>query len=214
MEPRGESLPETSALTSNPATSPSSQEIAGIALSMRIPPFWRDKPRLWFVTFEAATSSLQKNQSQLSQMVIARLEKEDIEQIADLLYNPPETNEYQALKDRLISAYEESDSRQFQTLLSNMELGDQKPSQLLRRMRNLARNKVPDSTLQLMWANLLPTNIRSVLAVSETFQSKTTLDEQAALADKIIEQSTVCGARYQARATGHRAATAGHSCLR
>ncbi|XP_041986157.1 uncharacterized protein LOC121738268 [Aricia agestis] len=150
MEPRGESLPETSALTSNPATSPSSQEIAGIALSMRIPPFWRDKPRLWFVTFEAATSSLQKNQSQLSQMVIARLEKEVIEQIADLLYNPPETNEYQALKDRLISAYEESDSRQFQTLLSDMELGDQKPSQLLRRMRNLARNKVPDSTLQLM----------------------------------------------------------------
>lgn len=166
-----------------------SSEVAGIALSMRIPPFWRDKPRLWFFSFEAATADQRKSQAQLAQMVLTQLDKQDIEQIADLLYKPPETGLYNALKDRLITAYEESDSQQFQKLLSEMELGDQKPSQLLRRMRNLARDKVPDSTLQLLWTTHLPSHVSSVLAVSESFSSKTKLDDLALLADKMMERT-------------------------
>lgn len=172
---------------SNPAKE---QEIASISLSLRIPPFWRDRPRLWFISFEAATNDLKKSQAQLAQMVIAQLEKQDIEQISDLLYNPPSTDQYSSLKNRLISAYEESDSRQLQKLLSEIELGDQKPTQLLRRMRTLARDKVPDSTLRLMWINHLPPHVRSVLAVSETFSTQTKLDELALLADKMIENSS------------------------
>lgn len=168
----------------------SQQEVAGIALSMRIPPFWRDKPRLWFISFEAATSDQKRGQAQLAQMVIAQLDKVDIEQVSDLLFNPPETDLYNKLKERLITVYEESDNRQFQKLLSDMELGDQKPSQLLRRMRTLARDKVPDSTLRLMWTNHLPSHVRSVLAVSETFKTQTALDELALLADKMLENSS------------------------
>ncbi|XP_026744647.1 uncharacterized protein LOC113505981 [Trichoplusia ni] len=142
---------------------------------MRIAPFWRDRPRLRFISFEAATHDLKKGQAQLAQVVIAQLERQDIEQIMDLLYNPPEENQYDAIKERLISAYEESDNLQFQKLLSEMELGDQKPTQLLRCMRNLARDKVPDTTLRLMWTNHLPSHVRSVLAVSESFSTKTAL---------------------------------------
>ncbi|XP_045453892.1 uncharacterized protein K02A2.6-like [Melitaea cinxia] len=121
-------------------------------------------------------------------MVIARLEKQDIEQISDLLYNPPESKPYQAIKERLITAYEESDNRQFQKLLSEMELGDQKPSHLLRRMRDLARDRIPDATLRILWTNHLPPHIRSVLAVSDSFSTKTALEELALLADKMLEQ--------------------------
>lgn len=163
-------------------------EIANISLALRIPPFWRDRPRLWFYSFEAATHDQKKGEQQMAQMVIARLEKQDIEQISDLLYNPPETKPYQAIKERLITAYEESDSRQFQKLLSEMELGDQKPSQLLRRMRDLARDRIPDNTLRLMWTNHLPSHVRSVLAVSDSFSTKTALEELALLADKMMEQ--------------------------
>lgn len=166
------------------------QELAGIALSMRIPPFWRDKPRLWFISFEAAIADLNKGQAQLAQMVIAKLEKQDIEQIADILHNPPTTNQYTTLKNRLVSAYEESDNRQLQKLLSEVELGDQKPTQLLRRMRSLALDKVPDSTLRMMWTNHLPPHVRSVLAVSDSFSTKTALDELALLADKMMETSS------------------------
>lgn len=171
-------------------------EITNISLALRIPPFWRDRPRLWFYSFEAATHDQKKGEQQLAQMVIARLEKQDIEQISDLLYNPPETKPYQAIKERLISTYEESDSRQFQKLLSEMELGDQKPSHLLRRMKDLARDRIPDATLRIMWTNHLPSHIRSVLAVSESFSTKTALEELALLADKMMEQhrevSAIC----------------------
>lgn len=165
------------------------QEIAAIALSMRVPPFWRDKPRLWFITFEAAVSDLKKSDVQKAQMVVAQLTKEDIEQICDLLENPSE-RPYNAIKERLISVYEESDGKQLQKLLSDMELGDQKPSQLLRRMRNLAHNKVPDNTLRLMWVNLLPAQVRSVLVVSDTISKDTALDELAKMADKMMEQTS------------------------
>lgn len=156
---------------------------------MRVPPFWRDRPRLWFITFEAATHDLKKGQAQLAQLVIAQLEKQDIEQISDLLYNPPAEKYYDALKARLISVYEESEGRQFQKLLSEMELGEQRPSQLLRRMRDLARDKVPDSTLRLMWMNHLPSHVRSVLVVSDTISKTAALDELSLLADKMMEQS-------------------------
>ncbi|XP_052742382.1 uncharacterized protein LOC128198895 [Bicyclus anynana] len=173
----------------NASVADSQGEIAGIALSMRVPPFWRDKPRLWFISFEAATADLKKSQDQLAQMVVAQLQKEDIEQISDILFDPPATDLYTAVKNRLISAYEESDSRQLQKLLSEIELGDQKPTQLLRRMRFLAREKVPDSTLRILWTNHLPSHVRSVLAASESFSTKTALDELAILADKMVESS-------------------------
>lgn len=165
------------------------QDVAGISLSLKVPPFWRDKPRLWFISFEATTSHLKRNQTELARMVIAQLDKEDIEEISDLLYDPSETNQYQILKDRLISIYEDSDSKQLQRLLSYTELGDQKPSQLLRRMRDLARKKIPDETLKLMWMNLLPTHIRSMLIVSETCKSQADLSDLAALADRMVETS-------------------------
>lgn len=173
----------------NEASTSQSTEVSSIALSMRIPPFWRENPRLWFMTFEAATDDLKRSSSQLAQMVLVKLEKADIEQISDILFNVTKEQQYNAIKDRLISVYEESESRQFQKLLAEMELGDQKPTQLLRRMRNLARDKISDSTLRMMWTKLLPAHVRSVLAVSETFSCKTTLEELALLADKMLEQA-------------------------
>lgn len=182
---------ESGSSTTDPQdVSLSTQQIAGISLSLRVPPFWRDKPRLWFITFEAATRDVKKSEAQRAQMVIAQLEKEDIEQICDLLYNPPADHQYTAIKERLISVYEESDSKQLQKLLSDMDLGDQKPSQLLRRMRSLAHKKVPDDTLRLMWMNLLPAHVRSVLVVSDTISKETALEELAKLADKMMEQTS------------------------
>lgn len=175
--------------TTPPPVPPPRNELAGIALTMRIPKFWRDRVKLWFISFEAVTADLKKGQKELAQMVIAQLEKQDVEQVADLLYQPPDANLYDALKERLISVYEESEERQLQQLLSEMELGDQKPTQLLRRMKGLAHKKINDETLRMMWMNLLPAHVRSVLVVSDKISKNTALDDLALLADKMMEQS-------------------------
>lgn len=65
-----------------------------------------------------------------------------------------------------------------------MELGDKKPSQLLREMRSLAGTQVNDDFLKTLFLQRLPINVRSILATS-----KDELDNLAAMADKIIEFS-------------------------
>ncbi|CAH0403016.1 unnamed protein product [Chilo suppressalis] len=65
-------------------------------------------------------------------MAVAKLNKEALRQVSDLIQSPPATEKYNALKRRLIAVYEESAESQFQKLVSEMDLGTQKPSQLLR----------------------------------------------------------------------------------
>ncbi|XP_047532108.1 uncharacterized protein LOC125067493 [Vanessa atalanta] len=155
-------------------------ELAVVTVSSRIPEFWCDQPRLWFVQCEAILVPQKLSRFNL---VVTKLGKEVIQQVSDILLKPPDVKKYDTLKERLLKVYEESEIRQFQKLLSEMELGDQKPSQLLRRMRDLAREKISDETLRIMWQGHLPPSVRGVLAVSEVRD----LENLAAIADKVME---------------------------
>ena len=92
------------------------------------------------------------------------------------------------MKTRLIQTYDESDQTKLERLLSNVELGDLKPSQLLRRMQNLAGDNIAEKTLRVIWTKHLPPSVRAILAVSETIAKKTELSELAIMADKMLEQ--------------------------
>lgn len=67
--------------------------------------------------------------------------------------------------------------------MSEMELGSQKPSQLLRKMKDLARDNIPDDTLKLLWENLLTSTVRAVLAVTECKE----LSKLAAVDNDVLE---------------------------
>lgn len=157
-------------------------EVAAISVASRLSEFWCDKPHLWFDQTEAILGPQKLSDETRYNLVVGKLGKNILEQVSDILRNPPESNKFQALKTRLISVYEESESRQFEKLL-NVEMGEQKPSQLLRRMRDLAHGKVDEATLSKMWLRLLPTSVKGVLAVA----SCKDLDSNAAAADKIFE---------------------------
>ena len=68
-------------------------------------------------------------------------------------------------------------------LLNEVRLGDSTPSQLLRKMRTLASNKVPESVIKARWLALLPINTKRILKI---FQASS-LDEYAASADELLE---------------------------
>ncbi|KAL0821350.1 hypothetical protein ABMA28_005939 [Loxostege sticticalis] len=186
--------PSTSPATSNGAELATVTSVFSIVYSFLInfnlnvlefPEFWCDQPRLWFVQCEAILGPQKLSDEARFNLVVAKLGKDVIQQVSDILLKPPETKKFDVLKERLLKAYEESEIRQFQKLLSGMELGDQKPSQLLRRMKDLAREKIPDETLRIMWQGHLPSSVRAVLAVSESQD----LENLAAIADKIMETS-------------------------
>lgn len=168
-----------------PKLSLSQEDVETISVKARLPQFWRDKPRLWFAQFETMLTNQKLGDENKFGLAVAQLEKIDVEQISDIIMSAPNTGRYEELKKRLLSVYEESESKQLQKLLHEVELGDQRPSQLLRRMRDLGRNMIPDGTLRMLWMSHLPSSTRAVLSVSQ--ESK--LDALAAMADKMDEQT-------------------------
>lgn len=154
-----------------------------LSVHSRLSDFWPAYPRLWFTHFEAVMAPQKQGDDARYQAAIARLGLDALQQVSDIIANPPAEDKYGALKARLISAYEESETRKLQKLMEEMELGDQKPSQLLRKMRELAGNKIPDGTLRIMWAKLLPPSVRAVLSVSDT----TDLEKLSQVADTVMD---------------------------
>lgn len=159
------------------------QPVSTIAVSARIPEFWQDAPKLWFIQTEAVLQPQHMSDEAKYQVIIAKLGKDVITQVTDILVNPPTAGKYENLKTRLLEIYEESEGRQIQKLIGEMELGDQKPSQLLRRMKDLARGRVTDDALTILWQNHLPTPVRGVLAVADSKD----LNTLASIADKVLE---------------------------
>ncbi|KAL0830014.1 hypothetical protein ABMA28_003472 [Loxostege sticticalis] len=149
--------------------------LATISVSSKLPEFWVDMPRLWFAQFEAVMAPQKQGEEAKFNMVISKLGRDSIQQVSDLLVTPPESNKYTVLKERLLQVYEESAERQFQKLVSEMELGAQKPTQLLRHQ-----------TLKSLWLSRMPSSVRAVIAVCQD-QS---LESLATIADKVVENST------------------------
>ncbi|KOB74344.1 Uncharacterized protein OBRU01_09574 [Operophtera brumata] len=121
-------------------------------------------------------------------LVIAKLNRDALQQVGDLILNPPEDNKFETIKERLLAVYEESAEKQFHNLVSGMDLGTQRPSQLLRKMSGLATNtQIPTEALRRLWISRLPTAVRTILTV--TPEAK--LDDLAKIADKIIENMNI-----------------------
>lgn len=161
------------------------RELAAVSLSSRIADFWNEQPRLWFAQVEAVLAPQHLSDEQKFNLVVTKLGKQAIQQISDILLTPPVAGRYTALKERLLAVYEESEDEQHRKLLNDMEIGDQKSSQLLRRMLDLAGGKFPESTIKMLWLGHLPPAVRAVLAASEL----TDLKKLAEVGDKVMEAS-------------------------
>lgn len=161
-------------------------DVAGVSVQSRLLPFWREIPRAWFMQFEAVVDPLKTSDDQKFRYVLQQLQATDLRHLSDILYNPFLTNKYDAVKKRLLAVYDQSEVRNFRQLLGGLELGDQKPSHLLRKMRELSSGMITDDGLKIEWLNQLPTQMRVVLSVNE----ESSLDTLATMADKMAEYST------------------------
>ncbi|XP_073959739.1 uncharacterized protein [Choristoneura fumiferana] len=165
-----------------PAAQPA-VEVMALTVSSRIPDFWTDQPRIWFIRAEAVLTPQRAGDDAKFDMVVSKLPKEIILRLTDLLTNPPANNKYETLKNKLLNMLEDSKNRQIEKLLGEMDLGDQKPSQLLQQMRNLAKDNFPEDTLRILWQNRLPTTVRAVLIASR----EASLETLANIADDVAE---------------------------
>lgn len=160
--------------------------LSPVSVTDKIENFWPRAPELWFEKAEAVINPQKMSDDSKYQILLSKLNFEVTEQVSDMVLDPPNEKKYEILKAKLISVYWESTNRQIKKLIGEMELRDQQPSHLLRKMRDLARGKVTDETLRVMWKNQLPPSIRSVLAVTD----EEDLEKLASIADKVAENIT------------------------
>ncbi|KAF6769226.1 hypothetical protein AHF37_12695 [Paragonimus kellicotti] len=97
--------------------------------------------------------------------------------------SPHPTEPYEHLKSALLKRTTASEQKRLEALISGEELGDRKPSQLLRRLQQILDGRSIDEALfRQLFLQRLPNFVRSILAS----RGHMLLDELAELADDIM----------------------------
>lgn len=163
--------------------SASTDKLEANKVSVKIPPFWTDKPEMWFYQVEAqfAISGITSEDTKFNYLV-AQLEPKFMENIWDIIKESG-NNKYSSAKDRLLQTFKESENHRMKRLLTGLDLGDLKPSQLLRKMKSIGDDISP-SMLRTLWFEKMPDAVRNILIVSDE-----DIDKLATMADKILEMN-------------------------
>jgi len=98
-------------------------------------------------------------------LVVNHFDNEVITDLADIILNPPDDNKYETLKNAVLDRFADTADRQLQTLLTELQLGDKKSSQLLRQMLSLAGNAITDDALRVKWLDLIPAQVSRYVKV-------------------------------------------------
>lgn len=162
------------------------QQAAVSRVAIRVPPFWPADPFLWFAQLEGQflIHNITRDDTKYG-YVIGNLEARYAAEIKDIIVAPPATGKYEKLKTELISRLSSTQEQKTKQLLEREELGDRKPSQFLRRLRDLGGDTITDALLRTLWIGRLPGTLQAILAT----QTDVTLDAAARLADKVLEVS-------------------------
>ena len=112
--------------------------------------------------------------------LVAALPTPIMDKVYDLVINEPVANPFTTIMKRIETEFKPTESKQIKKLLKGMTRGDQKPSQFLKEMRELAQNEVSDNVLWELFLAQLPPITAGVLEM----MSEEDLDALAKAADK------------------------------
>lgn len=158
--------------------------------AVKIPAYNTLDPALWFYmvecTFQLATPKPITDSRTKFNYVVAHLPPEIAIVVRDVIMKPDETAPYETVKSNVISRCGESKSQEIRRLLEGEQLGDRKPSELLRIMQRRAEShNIEDSLLLELFLQQMPRSIQTVLASIAPISS----EKAAEVADRILEIS-------------------------
>lgn len=136
---------------------------------------WFAQMRSWFELNRITSDSTKYN------MVIAHLRHDALEQVEELVRQPPEQNKFESIKNALVQRFADSERTRIHKLLSGITLGDKKPSHLLQELRR-ANVGNDETILKNVWMARMPAQAQAVISIAHGG-----LSEVAALADVVVE---------------------------
>lgn len=155
-------------------------------VSIKFPPFWPEEPDLWFSQIEAQFGLNRiTSESTRYSYVVANLEGRWANEIKDLIRTPPANEPYSTVKKALVDRLSKSAAQRVRQLIGEAELGDNSPSQFLRRLKSLAGSTpVNDEIMRTLWLQRLPHQVQAILqAQPDTLK----IEDLATIADRIVE---------------------------
>lgn len=131
-------------------------------------PFLAEQPDLYFMQIEAQfrTAGVSVDQTKYD-IAISLFEPKHLGKISDFLRAPPTINIYNAFKARILQEFTDSDQKKLRKLLEGIELGDDKPSQLLKKMKDLAGASLTDEAIKTLFVQRLPETVRGIISIAE-----------------------------------------------
>lgn len=166
-----------------------SPQVSYVSRPMKTLPFLPNDPLLWLMHLESQFSAARiSSQRQRYDFLSAELPISVLNDVRDIILNPPEDRPYDALRAAILERTSVSDEKRIRQLLGGVSLGDLKPTQLLRQMRQLVSGiSVDDILLRQLWMQQLPENVQCTLAA---LTEDVPLEKLAATADRILEYAT------------------------
>lgn len=154
------------------------------AVAIKLAPFWVHDPVLWFAQAEAQFHARNITvEATRYYHVVAALAPEVAAEVRDLLVAVPDDTPYTILKKALVQRVGVTEEVRLRRLLVTEQLGDRKPSQLLRHLQQLLGDAtMSDEVLRHLFLERLPVGTRAPLAAR---RDVTDLTELATIADAV-----------------------------
>lgn len=121
----------------------------------------------WFTTMDFwFTASGITSDKQKAATVLAALDPSVIAQLPDVISTMPLTERYNFVRTKIIEHFADSEQRRLNRLLSDLPLGDKKPSELYYEMKRVAGTTLGEAALKGLWIKRLPDFVQPVVAAS------------------------------------------------
>ncbi|XP_050339150.1 uncharacterized protein LOC126765583 [Bactrocera neohumeralis] len=115
-------------------------------------------------------------------LVMAQVPPSKLMELKAIIDSTPSINRYDYIKSKLIAQFADSQQRRVQRVLSDMPLGDLKPSQLFNEMRRVAGTALCETVIIDLWASRLPPHAQAAVIAS-----KGDVADKVAIADAIAD---------------------------
>ena len=182
MERKMQQMEAFAAIKSQSAKPDGDMTLDVMAVSLKLPSFYEDRPEAWFYYAESQfrLRKIVDDQTQFDH-IYQSLNTKQAARVESIIVNMPKTGKVLALREKLIKAFGRTQYEKDDELLNHGPLGDMTASEFVSKIETL--NKDPATFLRAFVLNKLPAEVRGMLANTE-YDS---LSDLAEAADRVMK---------------------------